>query len=548
MAAGNNPRLHIALCTLAASCLVLAACGGSSPDGASEAESASRAMAVSGGAKPVFFERSFVITDRQVLDALAPDFKVGSLLYAVSRHLNKLAEEHPEWHKEKHDAKAFALQPFRVAGRDTDAHNALSNDDPDQGKVGTVPVIYNTFNKVILADGAFDPDRGVEPFRLIAVVNRLDLAGDFDMRAGGELGGKERRWFGEARLIFSVNGTLADGSPRPMTVSAEYRLPALKRNADGSVGLDNDFVFADGPADEADWRQRRQLWAKTWQDLSAYAPGTPEYLSRLRTILSWVAYGVPYDLDQIKNSTNAQHNLAFRTGEKVRVGLTDGSEGSVTDEFEYREFYLGDSWFLTTRKLRREPFACAAKSATLAKRIADDWWESTQSMSWRYILGNRNLEDEEIADLKAVCGKLPYGQVDDPDSDGNTDTQLRAKFGRFKATSVWRTRKSVTEPQVHSFALGTCSGCHSGETGTQGFHIGPSPVGQPAVLSAFLSPLQQPTSVTPRDTPYSSDEPARRMALVARFAAKDLNMGDDPLLYDIGCKDVAVPCLPQPPQ
>lgn len=538
----RNSTLRTALGLAAAACLALAACGGSSsPDQPAQAETAGRALPQSAeAAPPVYYDRSFVITDPQVLDAIAPDFKVGALLYVVNRYLNKLAPDHG---KDQHEARFFALNPFKGAGRDTDAHNALSPNDPDQAKVGTVPVIYNTFRNVILADGAFEPDLGVEPFRLIAVVNRLDLAGDFDMRGGGILGGAERRWFGEARLIFAVDRTLADGTPMPMTVSAEYRLPALKKNAGGAIVLDNDFVFANGPVDEADWRQRRQLWGQVWQELSTYALNSPEYLARLRTILSWTAYGVRFDRAQIAASTNASHNLAFRTGEKVRVGSGAGGDqqGAVTKEFEYREFYLNDNWMLTTRKLRREPFDCAAKSTTLATRIAEDWWSSTNSMSWRYILGDRNLDAAELADLKATCGRLPYGQVDD-----NGDTQMRAKFARFMASSVWRTKASVGEPQTHSFALGSCSGCHAGETGTKGFHIAPPPAGQPALLSAFLSPQQQPTSAAPRGTAYSSDEPGRRMALTARFAAGDTNTADNPLLYDIGCKNVDVACRPQP--
>lgn len=544
MTTGRISRFRAALCAWAAPCLMLAACGGSSPDEHAQAAGAQQAKeSLAASAPAVSYERSFVITDRQVLDRIAPDFKLGALLYAVSRNLNQLALDHPDWGKEQRDPKFFALHPFKGGARDVDTHNALSADDPDVSKVGTVPVIYNTFRNMILADGAFDPDEGIEPFRLIAVVNRLDLAGDFDMRGGGILGGAERRWFGEARLVFAVDRTLPDGSPVPMTISAEYRLPALKRGANGAITLDNGFVFANGPVDEEDWRQRRQLWAQVWQELSAHPLNSPEYVALLRNILSWTAYGVRFDRALINASTNASHNLAFRTGERVRVGLGAGGDqqGGLTDEFEYREFYLNDNWMLSTRKLRREPFDCASRSVTLADRIAEEWWSSTQSMAWRYTLGERNLADTELAELKAICGRLPYDQVDD-----NGDTQLRAKFARFTAASVWRTRRSLSEAQVHSFALGSCTGCHAGETGTQGFHIAPAPAGQPARLSPFLSPQQQPVTSTPRGTPYSYDEPGRRMRLVARFADGDTNMTDEPLLYDIGCKHVDVPCRPQP--
>ena len=49
---------------------------------------------------------------------------------------------------------------------------------------GPSPRSYNSFKKQILTN--YDPVNHIEPFRLIAVVNRLDLAGDFDMRTGSQ--------------------------------------------------------------------------------------------------------------------------------------------------------------------------------------------------------------------------------------------------------------------------------------------------------------------------------------------------------------------------
>ncbi|RQP23175.1 hypothetical protein [Piscinibacter terrae] len=524
--------------------LGLSGCGGGTATDERSADNTSRSLQAQAQAEappPVLFGNSFVITNRTALDRVAPDFKVGALLYAVNRHLSKIAKDYG---KKPHDDKVFTLRPFQVAADDVDGHNAVQDTDK-VAKVGTVPVIYNTFRNLILKDGAFDPDTGTEPFRLIAVVNRLDLAGDFDMRGGGILAGADRRWFGEARLVFAVKGKLPDGSPLPMTVSAEYRLPALKTDAQtGAIVIDPDFKFDVGPASEDDWRIRRQLWAQVWQGLSASPVDSAEYATKLRGILSWVAYGIAYDKDLIKTTETAEHNLAFRTGERVREGVGVDQQGPLTPEFEYREFYLNDAWMLSTRKLRREPFACANASQTLADRIMQEWWSSTASMSWRYTLGERNLDAGEITDLKATCpsGKLPYGQVDD-----NKDTQLRAKFTRFTADTRWKpgtAKTPLNEKQMHSFAIGTCSGCHGKETGTGGFHIAPAAGNAPAILSPFLT---APTSSTPREQLQKYDEPTRRTALVARFANGDaVSSTDDPLLYDIGCRNVDQVCLPKP--
>ncbi len=563
MTSRKNPRFAAALWALAASGLVLSACGGSSADDSSAAEDTSssasastahRLQAPTEAGLRVAYDHSFVITDPATLQQVAPDFKVGALLYAVNRHLTELIKQGAD--KKEHTDKSFALQPFRAAAEDVEGHNRLTDADPES-KVGTVPVIYNTFRNVILKDGTFDPDTGKEPFRLIAVVNRLDLAGDIDRRGGSKLAGADRRWFGEARLVFAVDGTLPDGvTPLPMTVIAEYRLPALKKDpVTGAIVLDTAFDLSQGPVDEADWRNRRQLWAKVWQGLSKSQLGSAAYVSKLQTILAWVTYGVPvFDRNLMKASTSAANHLAIRTGEQVRAGsgANGDQQGELKDEFEYREFYLNDTWMLSTRKLRREPFACAAGSKTLEDRITAEWWDSTSSMAWNYMLGVRNLLEGEITDLKQACnGKLPYGQLDDKDDNDprNDETQLRAKFARFKPDTVWRqdtTANRLNEAQIHDFALGTCTGCHSAETGTKGFHIAPAAAGQPAVLSAFLTGTGS-TVIDPRGkASYSYGELGRRMALVARFASGDTNMVDDTLLSDIECRNIDVPCKPEP--
>jgi hypothetical protein len=542
MASKNNPRFATARVVVAIAAL-LSACGGAStsePGVAAAGANRGAHRQATADVQDVAFEKSFIITDKATLDGLRADFTMTSLLHAISRHLNDVGGV-----DQQHDPDKFALNPFKVAGQDVLDHNNAAQ----AAKVGTIGRIYNSWNSVVIPN--FNPAANVEPFRLIAVVNRLDLAGDFDRRDGGVLAGAERKWFGEARLIFAVDDPV-QGTTLPMTISMEYRLPGLTTDASGTPVLDPSFDFSAEPSNK-NWVLGRKLWANVWQDLSTYDLGSATYITKLQNIMSWIAYGIPYNHADIQITKEAKHHLAMRTGEKVRRE----SNQAQTSEFEYREFYLNGQWMLSTRKLRNEPFACANNSKTLADRIAADWSTATNSMSWRYTLGYRNMSQPEIDSTTASCGgTLPYGQVDDKgqdqDKDGVVDTQLRAKFARFiptSASSVWTAippapDQPLPENKTHGFAFGTCSGCHGSETGTGGFHLTPMPAASAPVLSSFLSGAI--VGLPVRNAQYNYDERGRRMGLAAQFAVGTTpSLTDDPLLSDRTCNDENESCGPQ---
>lgn len=495
--------------------LVLSLLGCSSSQGTSDAPSpsttevaASRAAELVGTPPAnvaLSFAKSFVVVDQASLGPVARAFPMGSLLYAVNQHLTAIVPQwnldHPTDPRKVHDDLDWATHPFEGGSNDTQENNVAAH------PVGTVVPSTDSFGERVVP--FFHPDTDpVGPFRLLAVVNRLDLTGDFDMRGGGELAGAERRWFGEGRLVFGLSSPLDPKTAFPMTFIMEYRLPALTTDKKGNIVVDPSFDFAVGPSSMADWIQRRKLWAQVWANLSTYDLGSPAYQSALSAVVTAFATG--------------QNHLALRTGEKVR-----DASGKLTDELEYREFYLNGQWMLSTRKLRREPFACAEKSSTLVSRI-DSEWNASPDLAWNYMLGQRNMTDQEIAETTAACGgSLPYGQQDE-----DPGVQFRAKFARFKTTDVWNV--PTTEEKRHAFAAGTCSGCHGGETATnRGFHIAPSLPGKDATLSTFLSTK---SVATPNGVPYASNEPGRRIALLKAFGSGTDVAGD--VLHDLTCNDV----------
>ncbi|NTX41480.1 hypothetical protein HUA78_44330 [Myxococcus sp. CA033] len=128
-------------------------------------------------------------------------------------------------------------------------------------------------------------DFNVAPFRLLAIVNRMDLR-------------KEGEFAGEGRFVFGV--TDPNGHPLPFTVILEYILPG-------------------GSPDEF------QRWARDWHELGRIGVGSPGYNEKLEALTSrftksFVARGA--------HLGSAIHQV--RTNENALVPL-----------WELREFHLG---------------------------------------------------------------------------------------------------------------------------------------------------------------------------------------------------------------
>ncbi len=375
--------------------------------------------------------RSLVITKRAAYSTVMPQFTLGRLLEDDANFINyHICQDRPG-NALKNMAK-FVRFPFQAGADDVDEHNAWT-----KVKVGTVASIQNTFQDKILDQWPTTDEDG--PFRLLAVVNRMDVAGDFDARGGGQFAGNERRWFGEGRLVFGLNQDVNATTPYPMTLIMEYRLPALKETVVGNgikYEIDTAFDYVAGPAGNTAWKEGRARWAKIWLELSRYAVSDAQYKALLLSIVQMFATG--------------DNHLALRTGEKVLNTAT----GAFSTEFEYREFYLNDQWTLSTRKLRREPILCAQGSSSLQSRIGDEWNAPANDFHYTFMLGDRQLEKPEVTELSGICGNnqytspngLPFGQ--DLNSGGYG---LRAKFTRFKSDTVW-TINNVSEIQRHKTA------------------------------------------------------------------------------------------------
>lgn len=437
---------------------------------------------------------SLIITDRVAFRRVEEEFRMGRLMLDVAAFIAEETELYNATHVDQRDPvepDEFAVHPFGGGSRDTQSHNAYEG-----LKVGVTPVVFDSFEAMVVKPGGIPWVPSVNPrgnFRLLAVVNRLDLAGDWDRRQGGQFAGVERRWFGEGRLIFGIAEDRDDG-PYPMTFIVEYALPALIEGPDGAVVVDDAFDFAAGPVSETAWKEGRARWARVWRELSDSPRDSETYQRKLRDVVALFARG--------------SASLGLRSGQRLKT-----PDGGSTNEFEYREHYLNGNWMLANRKVRREPFRCAQRSHALAARIEADWNEAEHALHYDYIMGRRNLEDDELAEITELCGgELSYGQGDD-DND-SPPYQLRAKFVRFQLGQVWDTL--LPEDKRHQFAMGTCTGCHAGETASPGFLVSPRRANEDASLAPFLTGGAEFSS---GGVTYRYDELGRRAYLLQKFLA-----------------------------
>jgi hypothetical protein len=164
-----------------------------------------------------------------------------------------------------------------------------------------------------LADGRIDLKKS--PFRLLAIVNRLDLGTSFGN-------------FGEGRFVFGLVDPVT-GANLPMTVIFEYNLPGL-------------------PSDPVADSLKRKAWATRWHNLGKYAFGDPNYNTELANITTAFAkHGGGSSIHQLRTN-----ELALAENPMVT-----GAPSSPASFWELREWHLGDEGFLDVAPVKNTPDA-----------------------------------------------------------------------------------------------------------------------------------------------------------------------------------------------
>ena len=308
------------------------------------------------------------------------------------------------------------------------------------------------------------------PFRLLAIVNRIDLQGNSGYQTSNA---------GEARFVFG----------------------AIDRRNNLCNVVEMSVIFEYG-IDLEDCESVKN-WAKQWINLSSIPIGTPAYNDALENITEqFVIAGVA------PKKVNGSALNQLRTNE------------FLNQPWELREFKLtpgiGDLFpatgALTQTTVKQTPDPVLNGTATLSDYINSDCFGTNTGTHVVPIAFPRNPLDAGLPNPPAMLGghsPVPPGVWNAPAIACGPSPPGEARF---------------------QFSNATCGGCHLTETNTSFYHIRPTQFGTPAILSPFLSgPI---SVVDPVNPPFTRtfDEILRRAQILDQTANQDCKLGGTAIL------------------
>ena len=350
----------------------------------------------------------------------------------------------------------------------------------------------------------FNPAGGAEwkpklqnaPFRLLAIVNRLDLAApDVADRFGQirelwRLKGHEARFvnlFRDATGIDLFEQERLDALPKRRPRISGYGIFTVAEQPPSGEGR---FVFqvtdGNGSSLAGGWtiileyalraipgRDRTRAWANVWHSLSYLDPATPVFAAHL---------------EEVTKLFTSKVNIL--NGEPILRQLRS-NDAALASTHEFRQWTI-DEKRLKPALLTQTPIQQTALPGSEARRVFQRYLDGQEPLIKTGLL----IVPDKFLAASAI---IPPGK--------NTFTW---DFGSHIEGDVRRTA-----------SLATCNGCHAGETACdRGFHIHPHDPGTPPVISQFLrldgEPLRVPDPVN-RGRTFTYDEMKDRAKIMAAF-------------------------------
>lgn len=275
-------------------------------------------------------------------------------------------------------------------------------------------------------------DMQFAPFKLTAIVNRLDLRGNTGFTdENGEIENA-----GEGRFVFCAVNLNSNCSPFEFNVIFEYGIP--KRTC-----------------------SELQAYADDWAALNDEVLGTASYNNLLENITNQFMLS---GNNPSKPNQNALNQL--RT-----------NEIALSDPWELREFVLNNSGQLELHPVAMEP---AVKYNVKANNSDVTNLVDFINNHLPPIFNNQYEVPLEHNGNAFLGGKAhtPFPPAGPVDVANNTPHHWD---GAASGAAI------LNDFDRHVFSLNTCSGCHGGETQTFFTHIDPAPFNSEAGLSGFLT-------------------------------------------------------------
>lgn len=295
------------------------------------------------------------------------------------------------------------------------------------------------------ASGGGQLDLNLAPFKLLAIVNRMDLR---QHTAEGKVATA-----GEGRFVFGVLDQ--DGAP----------LPALAGPAAGGFTVIFEYEL---PA-----KNMRQLrdWTHAWRALGDYRPGSENYKAALEQVT--------------RRFTERDDKLGKVNGSPLNQ--IRSNEIALAPSWELREFVLDyNSGHLRQNTVAVSPDPISLNGTPMLANLINANEDAL-------IRGDFDLMPNWFAGA-SLAG--PFTPDHFADLEQRTFTMHDLFQGLF-FDIPWSASDINNNEARHHFALNTCNGCHRDETSTGFVHIGfpethtlPGSMGIEAALSSFLTGTQ----------------------------------------------------------
>lgn len=370
---------------------------------------------------------------------------------------------------------------------------------------------------------------GKGPFRLLAVVNRMDMSGNLP-RGSGTFGAVDPRAFGEIHLIYGLidrDYEQKTGTAYPHTIQVTYRLPPLnsdykptvqETNGLGSSGKASRHEYYMTAEGLSEWRVINQRWARLWRQLSRLN------LRNDKQKMADHLHGI------LLRSATPNNFLNFNSNSKVGGFYNTSKKKIERGENELKAYYANqDSHSLFPTNGERDAYRCMVNTGFLRNLInqymvdypADGVYFKTSVQDLlvfnrfynpalnnyygknAYVIANQTgnryshvaLNGESNGYMTKTnlpgCSHSDHGKTPYQMFQNNRIQNVMPRIMRTKWSFAWDFPKrsdlpSVSEKARHAFAIRTCSGCHGKETRADGFHVMNRLDGRVAPTSDFL--------------------------------------------------------------
>jgi hypothetical protein len=291
----------------------------------------------------------------------------------------------------------------------------------------------------------------IAPFKLLAIVNRVDLRDNASYSSGGNAG--------EGRFVFGLIDRTGAASTDPYTSTGSRNCRETQFTVIFEYGIDRQGC---------DIRD----WGRQWYNLRRWTLGSPDYNRELQAITDqFTAAGVAPD----KPNGSALNQL--RTNEvELELGVAN------PPVWELREFKIGGEPPVNPGQLeevtvKQTPDLTLNRTPLLTNfvnlhtpSILTQTHTVPATFQWQLFLGGSSLAPRNPAaavDVNTHWNNPPNGPF-------ITNREAR-----------------------HLFSLNTCNACHTGETNTVFTHIKPAAFGTEAKLSGFMNGITPVTNVVP---------------------------------------------------